>query len=93
MHKCPKCKSAKIERSRSRSKLETLRKEITNKRPFRCHACGWRGWGYDEGPKFDPQDVRLANAAIAWAPSNVQDTPLPRRDERAEVDVTKLDTI
>ncbi len=24
-----------------------LRRRFTGKRPFRCHACGWRGWGPD----------------------------------------------
>jgi hypothetical protein len=93
MHKCLRCKSGKIERSRSRSKWEAWRKAITGKRLFRCHACGWRGWGYDEGPKFDPQDVRLANAALASAPKYLKDSPLSRREKRAEIDVTKLDTI
>ena len=92
MHQCPKCKSAELERSRSRSKLETWRKHVTNKRPFRCHACGWRGWGYDLGPKFDPKDVQSANAALAPDPPHLKDTPLSRREERVEVDVTKLDT-
>ena len=92
MHKCLKCKSDKIERSRSRSKWEAWRKDITGKRLFRCQTCGWRGWGYDEGPKFDPQDVRSANAALAPEPPNLKDTLLSRRDRRSDVDVSKLDT-
>ena len=41
MQTCPRCKSAKLQRSRSRSKWEVWRKEITHKRPFRCADCGW----------------------------------------------------
>lgn len=45
MIKCPKCGSTNIHRSRSRSKLEQLRKSTTTARLHRCHDCGWRGWG------------------------------------------------
>ena len=41
---CPKCKAPRIARSRSRTWLERLRREISTERLFRCHACGWRGW-------------------------------------------------
>ncbi|HOC19354.1 MAG TPA: hypothetical protein PKK95_13865 [Vicinamibacterales bacterium] len=44
---CPKCRSTRIHRSRSRGWFERFRKGFTNKRPHRCHACGWRGWGLE----------------------------------------------
>jgi predicted RNA-binding Zn-ribbon protein involved in translation (DUF1610 family) len=47
VRKCPKCGSPRIHRSRSRSLLERIRKSFTEKRPHRCHACGWRGWGHE----------------------------------------------
>ena len=27
------------------------------KRPFRCHACGWRGWRDNLGPRMNSGDV------------------------------------
>lgn len=45
MQSCPKCGSPRVHRSRSRGWVEKLRKAFTHKRPHRCHACGWRGWG------------------------------------------------
>ena len=43
-HACPKCGEHALYRSRSRGVSETLRKKMTNRRPYRCHRCGWRGW-------------------------------------------------
>jgi len=78
MHQCPHCKSERIYSSRTRSKWEEWRKEITGKRPFRCSACDWRGWGTDEGPKFDKADVELATRAMAPDPPNLKTTLLAR---------------
>lgn len=41
---CPKCSDPSLYRSRSRGAAEFLRKKFTNRRPYRCHRCGWRGW-------------------------------------------------
>lgn len=43
-HACPKCGEHALYRSHSRGVSETLRKKMTNRRPYRCHRCGWRGW-------------------------------------------------
>jgi hypothetical protein len=32
------------------------------KRPFRCHACNWRGWGIETERSFSLEDVRQADA-------------------------------
>jgi predicted RNA-binding Zn-ribbon protein involved in translation (DUF1610 family) len=41
---CPKCGSPSLFRSRHRSFLEMVRKNMSARRPYRCHKCGWRGW-------------------------------------------------
>ncbi|MDH7514610.1 MAG: hypothetical protein QHI48_01865 [Bacteroidota bacterium] len=41
---CPACGAQKLHRSRHRTVFERLRKALSGKRPYRCHACGWRGW-------------------------------------------------
>jgi uncharacterized protein with PIN domain len=41
---CPKCDARALYRSRHRNAREAARKFLTRKRPYRCHACGWRGW-------------------------------------------------
>lgn len=41
---CPQCREPELRRSHARSFFERLVKDHTLKRPFRCHACGWRGW-------------------------------------------------
>jgi UDP-GlcNAc:undecaprenyl-phosphate GlcNAc-1-phosphate transferase len=43
-HRCPACRSYRMQRSRVRSVTERVRKHLTPKRPFRCDHCGWRGW-------------------------------------------------
>ena len=74
MQQCPKCGSPRIHRSRSRSVIEHIRKAVTSKRPHRCHACGWRGWGvetHDEpslldapGPTRPPLDLTVVDAFV-----------------------------
>ncbi len=49
MDSCPKCRSRKVHRSRTRSGLERLRRTLTGKAPFRCGECGWRGRAFDFG--------------------------------------------
>lgn len=45
MHQdCPKCAATGMSRSRSRTWLERVKREMTSERLFRCAACGWRGW-------------------------------------------------
>ena len=55
---CPNCKSPAGHRSRSRSRWERWRKEITGKRPYRCDQCGQRWWAPDEDLPPSDYDVR-----------------------------------
>jgi FlaA1/EpsC-like NDP-sugar epimerase len=41
---CPKCRTGRARRSRTRTLHERAYKSLTLKRPYRCGACGWRGW-------------------------------------------------
>jgi hypothetical protein len=41
---CPMCGGDELYRSGIRSRAEDLRRSLSSKRPFRCHACDWRGW-------------------------------------------------
>jgi hypothetical protein len=41
---CPRCRAMGIQRSHSRSWIEGWRKARSQKRPYRCRECGWRGW-------------------------------------------------
>lgn len=45
MVSCPKCRSNRVHRSRTKTAWERLRRDFSHKRPFRCDECGWRGWG------------------------------------------------
>jgi DNA-directed RNA polymerase subunit RPC12/RpoP len=44
MDKCPRCGSTRVYPSRHRGIGERLRQLFTEKRPYRCHNCGWREW-------------------------------------------------
>jgi hypothetical protein len=37
---------------------------MTTKRPHWCHACGWRGWGEETGPKFTTEQIETASRAL-----------------------------
>lgn len=90
MSHCPKCQSDNIRRSRTRSRWERWRKEITGKRPYRCRACNWRGWlpiGVGE-----PLEAREQARHKTADPPNLRGTALARADPRLKFDVTQLDT-
>jgi hypothetical protein len=55
VRKCPKCGSPRIHRSRTKGFLEQLRKSFSAKRPHRCHACQWRGWGVETQHPVAPE--------------------------------------
>jgi hypothetical protein len=66
MDTCPACGSPRVFRSRTRTKFERLRRELTSKRPYRCHACNWRGWA--------PDNLLIAAAGdVADAPASPPD--------------------
>jgi hypothetical protein len=41
---CPSCKGWRVHRSKARNLYERIRKSQTDRRLYRCEACGWRGW-------------------------------------------------
>jgi len=44
---CPACGKSAMLRSRPRSWLERIRRQLSGRMPFRCHACGCRVWRAD----------------------------------------------
>lgn len=94
MDQCPKCKSADIHLSRSRSKWEKWRKEVTGKRPFRCLACAWRGWGIESPPTFSEAEIRLALEVIAPGPPTLPGiAPDHDAHQAPELNLDAIDTI
>ena len=63
MDTCPACGSQRVYRSRTRGGFERFRRQFTVKRPYRCHACNWRGWAADGVQAVSPQDVLDASSA------------------------------
>ena len=57
MTTCPACGSKRVFRSKTRSAFERFRRQFTMKRPYRCHACNWRGWAPDGTQAVAPGDV------------------------------------
>ena len=73
---CPSCSVRGVNRSRSRSRLERIRKNLTAKRLHACEACGWRGWlrPLEHAPNDEsmligcaPPDLHAIDLAIANA--------------------------
>jgi len=92
MHQCPNCHADDLHRSRPKTRWESWRKEVTGKRPYRCHACAWRGWGLDLGPKFGDEEADLAARVMAPDPPNLKGTALARGDQPVGVNLEELDT-
>ena len=57
MNNCPSCGSNRVFRSKTRTAFERFRRQFTMKRPYRCHACNWRGWAPDGTQAVAPSDV------------------------------------
>jgi hypothetical protein len=52
---CFECGSKELHRSHVKNSLEALRKRLTQKRLYRCGACGWRGWReLNESAPYEP---------------------------------------
>lgn len=68
MLQCPACGSDAVHRSRTRSRWERWRRQITLKAPFRCHGCGARFWRSNTGSGFTHEEIEAANRAIASPP-------------------------
>jgi hypothetical protein len=84
---CPKCHSKSLRRSRTRNRWERWRKEITSKRPYRCHVCQWRGW---LSVSVDVEET-MPNLPTAADPPNLRGTMLARSDARQKLDLKALD--
>lgn len=87
MSRCPKCDSEDIRRSRTKTRWERWRKDITGKRPYRCMACRWRGWMLVRvGESHD----RSQTQSTAPDPPNLRGTllarPAPRQLDPKELD-------
>ena len=88
MRQCPQCKSNRVHRSRSRTRWERWRKQITGKAAYRCIDCDWRGWALDIG-----SSIVTATAPDAIPnPPNLDDSPLART-ERRDIRLEELDRI
>lgn len=69
---CPHCNAPALRRSHTHSRFEVRRKEISGKRPFRCHVCSWRGW-------IDETALRFPSSAQKPLPPEIvgKDVPIP----------------
>jgi hypothetical protein len=62
--------------SRLRNAVERLRARLTNKEPYRCRECGWRGWRYtpltSQLPDVHPGDLRTGRSAAPVATDDLK---------------------
>jgi hypothetical protein len=78
VQQCPKCTSTRLHRSRTRTRLESWRKYTgVGGLLYRCHACGWRGWGREARTEVMP--IQAVPPPIDLASL---DAALPRRGEK-----------
>jgi FlaA1/EpsC-like NDP-sugar epimerase len=64
LRNCTACGSDSLHRSRVAGPLEQLRRQLSDRRPYRCYACGWRGW-------MDVMVFPPASAQTAVAPPDL----------------------
>ena len=80
---CPSCGSARVYPSRLRNLAERVRQNLTDKQPFRCHACGWRRWREvvvrEEAAPVAPEDLRTGRAAAPLSSNDLEQLDAPTR--------------
>jgi hypothetical protein len=81
MTNCPACASVRIYPSRLRSAVERLRRALTEHQPYRCHACGFRGWSRIVVPvdqaERDAEELRSGGLAAPIAPGELDQLDRP----------------
>ena len=82
MSSCPSCGSNRVFRSKTRTAFERFRRQFTMKRPYRCHACNWRGWAPDGMPAVAPQEV--LDSATPPPDLSAIDAAMTERGEKAD---------
>ena len=72
---CPACGSPRVYASRLRNLVERARAAVSEKQPYRCHACGWREWRElllpSEGPETHPDDLRTGGDPSPVSPKDL----------------------
>ena len=61
---------------------------ITDKRPYRCRACQWRGW---LPMSLADMDVAISENRLPSDPPNLRGTLLARHSARHAIDLKDLD--
>ena len=82
MTSCPSCGSNRVFRSKTRTAFERFRRQFTMKRPYRCHACNWRGWAPDGMQAVAPAD--MLDAATTPPDLSAIDAALTDRGDKAD---------
>jgi len=86
-YRCPECGAADVHRSHARSHLEEWWKSLSDKRPYRCHGCGWRGWlapmepsGVRRVPVVEPPvpDFEALDESVGAGPAQNRTASSPR---------------
>jgi hypothetical protein len=60
---CPRCRQYPLRISHLRGPFEWLRQKITRKSPYRCLACGWRGWADEAFDRRQRTDLKRGRQA------------------------------
>ena len=80
MEQCPACSSTRVYPSRHRGVGERLHQLFTEKRPYRCHACGWRQWMPIDVHIPSQPDIDPSTLAAPHPDRPVPDADLDRLD-------------
>jgi hypothetical protein len=81
MTNCPTCTSPRVYPSRLRSPIERVRRALTERQPYRCHACGFRGWStilvpVDQAER-DAEELRSGGIAAPITPGDLDQLDRP----------------
>jgi hypothetical protein len=96
MTRCPECDAETLQRSRTQSTFERLRKALTAERPHRCLSCGWRGWNTERNPHqpaavapCQPPDFEEIEGVLDGSTASTASTAATPSDDPNEVEVSR----
>ncbi|HEY6212994.1 MAG TPA: hypothetical protein VIW45_11955 [Vicinamibacterales bacterium] len=83
---CPRCGQPKLHHSRAKGAFERFRRHFTDRVPFRCHGCGWRGWLHDIVAEPPPRDAFRTLTDEEYERLDIREAGVPGYDDARKDD-------
>jgi len=81
---CPKCNAPALHRSSVKTQIERVRRNLSEKRKYRCHSCDWHGWMSESSLRY-PSVSQITGIPVI-SNQDVDIPPICLESQRSDVD-------